>query len=259
MGPQPQHRQSRGFSLVELLIVVTVLGILAVVGVNMIGNRQAAAVRSLMDEMDGALSNARQVAAATGRDVAVDCWGNWTAATPLTIAYGDASFTPATLQGYAVNLLASQPPPQGLAYGQTIAVPFQYHAHDPTHSRARIVLSGSGDWATAMTATSAGNANQDITTLDPFLAGDPLGTALGALIQAGTPTFTGVLQQSAVISGSTQRFNTSLIIEIVGTSPDNGPIPGGPMGLLVALANGSTVYRFYNPGYAEGDGQWRKM
>jgi hypothetical protein len=45
----------------------------------------------------------------------------------------------------------------------------------------------------------------------------------------------------------------------VGTSPDAGALPGSPMGLIVVLANGSSVYKFYNPGAREGDGQWRRL
>jgi hypothetical protein len=31
------------------------------------------------------------------------------------------------------------------------------------------------------------------------------------------------------------------------------------MGLIVVLANGSSIYKFYNPGVLEGDGLWRRI
>jgi prepilin-type N-terminal cleavage/methylation domain-containing protein len=252
MGPQ-QKRQDSGFTLIELLVVVAIMGILAVVGVNMIGNRRAAAVRSLMDEVEGALNNARQAAAATGKDQAVISYGNWTQANPLVLAYGNGTLGTGAIETDATNQLAGV-----VTAGSSVVVAFHYLPNDTIHSRARMVLSGSTDWATAMTATASGAVNTDITGLDPFLAGDPMNTLAGA-VAAGTPTLTGAPITCATISGSSQRFMNSMIIEIVGTSPDNGPIPGGPMGLLVVLANGSTVYKFYNPGVLEGNGQWRKL
>lgn len=252
MGPQHQQRQGSGFTLIELLVVVTIFGILALVGVSTLGNRRAAAVRSLLDEVEGALNNARQAATATGRDQALMCWGTWTSANPMVIAYGNASLSDGAIQTDANNQLAGT-----VVAGSSVGVAFHYLANDPILSRARIVVSGSTDWATAMTATG-GRTNADITGLHPFLAGDPMNTLSGS-VASGTPTFTGSLLRCATISGSSQRFMAPMFIEIVGTSPDGGPLPGGPMGLLVVLGNGSTVYKFYNPGVLEGNGQWRKL
>ena len=260
MGPQQQ--QDSGFTLIELLVVVTILGILAVVGVNMIGNRRAAAVRSLMDEIEGGLNNARQAAAATGKDQAVDCWGTWNSTTsPMVIAYGNANQADGSVEpDSAIQTDANNQLSGTVTAGSSVVVAFHYLANDVTHSRARIVVTGSTDWATAMTATSAGTKNTDITGLDPFLAGDPM-NALSGSVAAGTPTIAGGATATlcATISGTSQRFTSSMFIEIVGTSPDNGPLPGGPMGLLVVLNNGATVYKFYNPGVLEGNGQWRKL
>jgi len=252
MGPQ-QQRQDSGFTLIELLVVVTILGILAVVGVNMIGNRRAAAVRSLMDEIEGGLNNARQAATATGKDQSVVSWGDWNSTSPMVIAYGNG--TAAAIQTDATSQLSGT-----VSKTSSVVVAFHYLANDVTQSRARVVVSGSSDWATAMTATSAGTKNTDITGLDPFLAGDPM-NALSGSVAAGTPTIAGGATATlcATISGASQRFTSSMFIEIVGTSPGGGPMPGAPMGLLVVLANGSTVYKFYNPGVLEGNGQWRKL
>jgi prepilin-type N-terminal cleavage/methylation domain-containing protein len=252
MGPQQQ--QDSGFTLIELLVVVTILGILAVVGVNMIGNRRAAAVRSLMDELEGGLNNARQAAAATGKDQSVVSWGDWNStSSPMVLAYGNG--TAAAIQTDANSQLSGT-----VSKTSSVVVVFHYLANDVTQSRARIVVSGSTDWATAMTATSAGKKNTDITGLDPFLAGDPM-NALSGSVAAGTPTIVGGATATlcATISGASQRFTTPMFIEIVGTSPDGGPMPGAAMGLLVVLANGSSVYKFYNPGVLEGNGQWRKL
>jgi hypothetical protein len=31
------------------------------------------------------------------------------------------------------------------------------------------------------------------------------------------------------------------------------------MGLIVVLANGGTIYKFYNPGARDSDGHWRRL
>jgi prepilin-type N-terminal cleavage/methylation domain-containing protein len=254
MGSQ---RQTRGFSLIELLVVVTILGILAVVGVSMVGNREAASVRSLLDEVEGALTNARQVAVATGRDVAIYNWGTWAQANPLVIAYGDNSLTSAQIQATATAQLTSTALPV-FTFSQTVGVPFHFLPNDTNYSRARIVVGGSGDWAAAMAAAPSGSANTDITTLDPFQAGDAMSGLVGT-VSTGTSIFNVAPALMGVVSGSTQRFTSSFVIEIVGTSPDNGPLAGSPMGLLVVLAGGAEVYKFYNPGVLEGNGQWRRI
>jgi hypothetical protein len=64
---------------------------------------------------------------------------------------------------------------------------------------------------------------------------------------------------SVTISGSNKRFNNSFIIEVVSTTTSGYAVPGGAMGLIVVLNNGATVYKFYNSGVNNGDGQWRRI
>lgn len=248
----PNHR---GFSLVEMLVVLTIVGILAVVGVSMIGNRQGSAVRSLMDEIEGSLTNARQAATSTGRDVALDNWGIWSASNPLVMAYGDATaLTDAQIKSYALGLLGGTAPPNNAANGPSVAVVFHFMPADTTQARAEVVISGSTDWATAMGTAPSGRKNQDINTVAPF------STLAGWSGQVGDATnlITSNLTRT-VISGSSQRFTNTFCIEIVGTSPSAGPMPGAAMGLIFVQANGASIYKFYNPGVLEGDGLWRKI
>jgi Tfp pilus assembly protein FimT len=241
-------------------MVLAILGILSVVAVSMISNRRGAAVRALMDELEGALSNGRNEAVATSRDVALDCWGDWTAATPAVVAFGDASLTDAQIQTFANDLLGGTLPPVATQYSGTVVAPFHFLPNDVTQSRARVVVVGSGDWATAY---GANPTKLNITNVPPFTAG---GSMNGILVDANnffnpnpaTPsTPPGIIRQT--VSGISQCFTTTYFIEIVGTSPSGGPIPGCPMGLLVMLAGGSSIYRFYNPGTLEGDGKWRRI
>jgi len=260
-----QHvRSSRGYSLIEVLMVLAIFAVLAVVGVSMIGNRRAASVRSLLDEVEGALTNARQAATATGRDVAIETWGTWSAGAPLVMAYGDASLLPTLtplqpvdyLKATANQLLAGGAPNPAIPFSQTVAIPFHFLPADMTQSRACIVVGtvDTTDWAMAMTPLASGAANQDINTVDPFKAGD----TMNGMVTPANNLFQSAATQ-AVVSGTNQRFNTNFIIQIVGISPNAGALPGSPMGLIVVLANGSSIYKFYNPGVLEGDGKWRRI
>jgi len=62
-----------------------------------------------------------------------------------------------------------------------------------------------------------------------------------------------------VINGSSKRFLSAFIIPIVGTTSSGGAVPGAPMGLIVVLDNGASIFKFYNPGARDGDGIWRRI
>jgi prepilin-type N-terminal cleavage/methylation domain-containing protein len=256
MSTRFRRHAASGYSLVELLVVLAIVAILAIAGVTMIGNRQSGAVHALLDEVEGALNNAQQATAAAGGDVAIVTWGTWDAGTPLRLAHGDATQTDALIQTAANDLLASLPHTDAL--GLTVAVPFRFLANDSIQSRARIVTLGSPQWINVMQATPAGTVNQDITTVAPF------STVMAGVLVDGPNSNLCQLELSAaphriVISGANKRFTTTFIIPIVGTTTSGGALPGGPMGMIVGLANGSSIYKFYNPGARDSDGLWRRL
>jgi Tfp pilus assembly protein FimT len=245
--------------LIELLVVLAIVGILAFVGVSMVGNRQGAAVRSLLDEIEGSLNNASSEAAATGRDIVVETWGNWSSATPFFIAYGDNTLALNLAKGQNVdniyNIATGTTPANAVALGQTVGIGLHYMPNDSTQARARVVPVGSTDWTTAMTPVSGNQFNVDINSVPPF------STVVGWTGQIGDATnlASGAATKTTIISGTNQSFSTTFCIEIVGTSPSAGPLPGSPMGLIFVPANGGTIYKFYNPGAREGNGQWRRI
>ena len=268
---------NRGYSLIELLLVVAILSILAVAGVNMIGNRQAAAVRAMLDQLEGAITQAQKEATATSRDVNVDFSGTWSGGN-LVIAYGDASLDASAtpIMNVAGTILASQPLPV-TAYAATVHVPLKFIVNDVIQARAEIVMSTTdtlgADWNTAAGASSSGAQSTVITSVHPFMAGDLLSGVLGGTINSNyfnitTLTPGTMTAQPITISGGSHLFTMPItttnpspvfVIEVVGTSLNAGPIPGGPMGLIVLMNNGSSIMKFYNPGVLEGNGQWRRI
>ena len=207
-------RKANGYSMIELLLVLVIVGIMAVVGVAMLGNRKAASVRSLLDELEGSLTNARQLAVATGRDVQICSWGTWTgtwgsgSTRPLVLAYGDSSIALNELMNTANGLLSNTPASAGI--DQTVAVPFHvltsnssgpFQINDVNQSRARIVLAGSGDWSVAGSATSSGAKTVNITTVPPF---STVWSANVATLSDANNPFTGDFKQIAIFSASSQ-------------------------------------------------------
>jgi hypothetical protein len=113
-------------------------------------------------------------------------------------------------------------------------------------------------WTTALGANSNGKSNPDVGTVVPFTTD----AGFIAAYVPGNNLFLGNANgglNSVTISGASNRFNTSFIIEVVSTSSSGNPIAGGAMGLIVVLANGSTIYKFYNSGVNGGDGKWRRI
>jgi prepilin-type N-terminal cleavage/methylation domain-containing protein len=243
-------RRCRGYSLTELLVVLAIVGILAGVGVTMIGNKPSSSVRSVMDELEGVLLSAHQMASTTGRDVFIGTQGDWsgTSATPLGLAYR---------AGGTLNLTAAEIT-AALVQSESFHVARIMRAGVPSglqreHANGGVVVSGSGWWA------SAQMGNKDIATVAPF--NDAASGFLGIIADDTTNNLFkgGANLGSARISGASRRFTTTFWIGIVGLA-DGVPISGGPMGLLVVQANGATVYKFYNPGIRSGgDGNWRRL
>jgi prepilin-type N-terminal cleavage/methylation domain-containing protein len=239
----PPAQGSRGYSLIELLVVLVIVGVMAMVGASMLGSRPTGAVRSVMDEMEGTLIGASRFAVATGNDVLIATSGDWGGAQPMEAAYGAASLGVATI----------------LANATTNAFRVAVNSNGSLkreHMYAGVVTKATADWwGTAKTAAGM----TDIESVPPFSVAATgfngiLTSATSPNLFLGSTNGTG----SARISGATNRFTSSFWIEIV--SLRNGqPVPGGPMGLLVVQGNGASVYKFYNPGIINGNGTWRRI
>lgn len=89
------NRSARGFSMLELLVVVVIIGIVAVVTGTWYGVSQPAAVKGTVTSLVGILAEARTVAQTTGRSVTLTTSGSQA---NLAIAFpsqGDVTPAPA--------------------------------------------------------------------------------------------------------------------------------------------------------------------
>jgi prepilin-type N-terminal cleavage/methylation domain-containing protein len=240
---KPTQRSCRGFSLIELLVVLVIVGILAGVGVVMIGNRPAGSLRTVLDEIEGTIASAHKLSVARGRDVNIVTCGDWAnnlaQADRLLMAFGDASLAATAIRD--AGRLSSES--FRLATNAAGAITRE-------HQHAGVVVSGSAWWG------AAALGNEDIATVEPFKTM----TAFKTLDWTADNLFKGgAAVNTAGISGVNKRFNSSFMVQVVGLRGGQ-PIPGGPLGVVVVLSNGATIYKFYNPGVIDGgDGKWRKL
>ena len=246
MGPfHTPQRKNGGYSLIEMLVVLAIVGILAMAGASMIGNRSGTSVRAILDELEGGLVDAQKYAVATGKDVALVTWGDWSAANPLGMARGFATLTATQIKASALDPVGN---PQ-ISVSTCYRLQVSGTAVSSRDQRNAGVDANKGWWATAK------GSSDDITAKAPF-DGSTTGFALGAQFLC-----TGLATPSvgAVVSGANKRFTASFSIKVVALSSGGAPIPGGPMGLIYVQANGGTIYKFYNPGTSTGDGKWRRL
>lgn len=252
----PDSKQ-RGYTLIELIVVASIVVILAVAGVAYIGSRPASGVKAVLDELEGGLIEAQRQAVATGRDVSIGSAGQWAAADPLVLVRGDAQLNAAQWTAVFTAAQGTWPPPVGPPFSgaqyASLGLLFKVSNNGLNlareHVTAGVSVGPSLTWWTA-----AQGSSEDLTTVAPFNAG---GTFAGALTP-GNQLFNGAQNTTFSISGTNKRFNQTFWIPVVNISRGNA-VPGGPMGVIFVQANSGTVYKFYNPGTLNGDGKWRRM
>ncbi len=260
MGPfHTPQRKNGGYSLIEMLVVLAIIGVLAIAGVATLGNRGGNSVRGTLDQLEGAIMDAHKYAVSTGKDVAIVTWGPYSATSTTPSMYMARGLTTTTTVAQtdfalAIKDVVLNPPATPSATQQSVATIFA-----PSLAReymnVGIVIPGTTGWATAMQANSSGKQNPNITSVVPFSTDAGFKLAYPA---AANNLFQNALN-SVTISGANKRFNNSFFIQVVSTSSGGFAVAGGAMGLIVVLNNGATVYKFYNSGVNNGDGQWRRV
>lgn len=239
----PISRRCRGYSLIELLVVMVIITVLAFVAVMMIGDRRANAVRSVMDEIEGVLYNAQKASFASSRDIYVSTNGAW---------------MDETLVMDARPLVVPDPLPVGwpsMAYltpgndANRVGAPSEvFRSHflrDRDHQSAAVAVNGgvtAGWYAAALGSCAA------LETVSP-VSGQP-----DFVAAIGNPIFNGG-RQDVVISGLSKRFTTGFCVIVVGIS-QGVPVEDGSIGVLVVPRNSSIVYKYYK---ADKSHDWRLL
>jgi len=236
------HRPDRGFTLVEMLVVLSIVAVLAMAGVYMIRPRTRDSVRSVMTELEGQLINAENASLLSAQDVYVVSSGNWTDGTFILdarpfVGGGLVPADPSTLPAALV--------PGGSTYRLGSAAECfrsRYNQGNRDHMSAGVDCSGAGWYATAL-----GTA-PDLATLSTFSPA----TMSAFKTAIGTPL---VGQTYVVLSGMTQTFLTGFCIVVVGLNGGK-PIPNGPIGMIVVPASSSNIYKYYKQ---DGSTTWKRL
>jgi prepilin-type N-terminal cleavage/methylation domain-containing protein len=221
------HRSARGFSILELLVVVVIIGIVAVVTGTWYGATQPAAVKGTVNSLVGALSDARTVAQSTGRTVTLTTSGVQSTLTITFPSQGDVLPVPAN---------------QALTTWRRDAA---------------------GRDATRYSGIDTSSAWPIYTQAVPNP--DPLTGGVGAIsdlftngVNPGTSAklFTGTTN-SAFSFDSTGRASADFYV-YVGGMRDGSSYRSAPVGLvLVTRANG--IHAFYKPNAGDPASPWQRL
>lgn len=231
-------RNTKGFSFIELLVVFAIVGVLAVVGFRMIGDRRGGGVRSVVDELEGVLLAAQKSSIASNRDIYISASGEWLNGTLV-------------LDGRPLSTATSNPPVAadlvpGVDTKRVGASSECFRAQPNTRSHMNAgVAVGNDSWYTTALGAS------------PALSGVPPISGQADFINAlANPLFkSGGAVTTVVVNGQNKRFMTGFSIVVVGLS-GGVPLQDSPIGILVVPQNSSSVYKFYK---GDRSNVWRKI
>jgi prepilin-type N-terminal cleavage/methylation domain-containing protein len=231
----------RGYSLIEVLVVLSIVGILAMVGLSSFGSRENGGVRSIMDEIEGTLANAQSTAVITSQDVYLSTQGTWVGGDLL-------------LDGRPLNNTVAYPPSAtDVAAGDdtkrsgSSSECFRSHFQNQRdHMSAGVATTAA--WYTTALGTATDLKNVPVVSALTAAKGADLVGALGNRLFTGSANY-------VIVNGYTKRFETGFSVVVIGLSA-GAPAARGALGVLVVPAGGSTIYKFFKP---SGSDTWRRL
>lgn len=223
-----RHRgPSSGFSFIELMVVVGIIGALSVAGYMYMVDNRAPAVKSLLDEIEGVLSAAQRNTMSGTGDVVLISQGTWKGTTEESALFIDGRRFDPTKSGTVFD--------RNRRIGSQSEFLRASYATDRRHQLAGIDTSGGGDFATAIAGS--------MPTLSPEM-----------MSVLGTPFCTGGDNQ-VTVNGYTKRFTNGFYIAVIGLR-NGSPLPNGPVGLIVVPTNSAGIYKYFK---GDGDSTWRRL
>jgi|APCry1669188970_1035186.scaffolds.fasta_scaffold31099_3 prepilin-type N-terminal cleavage/methylation domain-containing protein len=233
------QRKNGGYSLIEMMVVMAIVGVLVFAGASYLGDKRGNAVRSVMDEIEGVIMNAQNSAQLSSMDIYVSSTGQWTDGTLII----DARPLNTAAVGFPPTASALKAGTDANRLGSSSECFRSRYKTDRDHQTAGV------NCGTNWYNTALGSAS-DLRTVAPVSTNSILLNAMT------TPLCLGTLGDSYVIlNGRTRRFETGFYIVVVGLS-SGSPVPGGSVGVLLVPQNSSNVYKFYKPA---GSVTWRRL
>lgn len=227
-----QQRREGGYSLIEVLVVLSIVGALAIGGSMYLTGKKNYAVRAVLDEVEAALSGAQKSTVATGNDVIMAASGDWKAGTlrldtrpllPTANPMNDDIYDPDKRIGALSEVFTSK------------------YASLPQHRAVAIT--------TDTTSYTVALGDGDDLKAFPLFKNEPYKSAVANSLFDGN-------KKRIVINGLTKKYQTGFSVLVVGVTNSGLPIKNGPMGMLVVPSEGTAIYRFYR---AEGEKTWKRQ
>jgi MSHA pilin protein MshC len=153
MPSGPYTLRNRGFTLIELVTVMILIGILAIVAVPKFANTSAFETRGFSDQTLATLQYGRKVAVAAGRNVCASATGNTLTLTMATNRGQSQSCAAANAVG---NPAANWKTFSGISYGSALSTTF--HA-DGSAAAASFTVSGDSTYTLVVESTGYVHCN----------------------------------------------------------------------------------------------------